>query len=158
MKTILSLIVSVIVISFMASPLSSQTEVEKEREGLKQADTDFSNLSIEKGMNYAFLSYADENAVLLKPNSYPIQGIEKLRERYSKPDTSFTLIWKPLFAEIAASLELGYTYGTWELKTNDEKGNPVFYYGTYVTIWKKDKNGSWKFVLDTGNAGLEEKK
>jgi len=158
MKTILSLIVSVIVMSFMTSPLSSQTDVEKEKQGLKQVDTDFSNLSIEKGMNHAFLSYADENAVLLKPNSHPIEGFEKLRERYSKPDTSFTLIWKPLYADIAVSLELGYTYGTWELKTKDEKGTPVSYYGTYVTIWKKDKNGNWKFVLDTGNSGLEQKK
>lgn len=136
----------------------AQTDLNKEKDVLKQTDIDFSNLSQEKGMNHAFLSYADENAVLLKPNSYPIQGIEKLRERYSKPDTSFTLIWNPLYVDIAVSLELGYTYGTWELKTKDEKGTPVSYFGTYLTIWKKDKNGNWKFVLDTGNSGLEQKK
>ncbi len=136
----------------------AQTDLDKEKESLKQTDINFSNLSVEKGMNNAFLGYADDDAVLLKPNSYPIKGIEELKKRYSKPDTAFTLIWSPLFADIAASLELGYTYGTWELKTNDEKGNAVSYYGTYVTIWKKNKNGEWKFVLDTGNSGLKEKK
>jgi hypothetical protein len=30
--------------------------------------------------------------------------------------------------------------------------------GTYVSIWKKDENGNWKWVLDTGNPGLEPKK
>jgi ketosteroid isomerase-like protein len=147
-----------IIFALFSLNTQAQTDLDKEKDSLKQTDINFSNLSAEKGMNHAFLSYADENAVLLKPNSYPIEGIEKLRERYSKPDTSFTLIWKPLYADIAVSLELGYTYGTWELKAKDEKGNPVSYYGTYLTIWKKDKNGNWKFVLDTGNSGLEEKK
>jgi ketosteroid isomerase-like protein len=136
----------------------TQSDIEKEKEALKQVDIEFSNLSEEKGVNYAFLSYADNNAVLLKPNSYPITGIEKVRERYSEPDTSFTLIWRPLFADVASSLELGYTYGTWEFKTKDEKGNPVSYYGTYLTIWKKNEDGKWKYVLDTGNSGLEKKK
>lgn len=26
--------------------------------------------------------------------------------------------------------------------------------GKYVTIWEKQSNGSWKFVLDCGNEGL----
>jgi ketosteroid isomerase-like protein len=26
--------------------------------------------------------------------------------------------------------------------------------GTYVTIWRKQKDGKWKFVLDTGNQGV----
>jgi ketosteroid isomerase-like protein len=132
--------------------------LDSEKEKLKQVDIEFSDLSKEKGMNHAFLTYADDEAVLLKPNSYPITGIEKIREKYSQPDTSFTLIWSPLFADIAESLDLGYTYGTWELITKDKNGNQVSYYGTYVSIWKKDKEGNWKFVLDTGNSGLEEKK
>ena len=28
--------------------------------------------------------------------------------------------------------------------------------GTYVTIWQKQTDGSWKFVLDTGTQGLPE--
>jgi ketosteroid isomerase-like protein len=157
MKIITNIFI-ILILTLFNSLAFAQQNIYKEKEQLMQVDMDFSNLSIEKGMNFAFLSYADDNAVLLKPNSYPIQGIEKLRERYSKPDSSFTLIWKPLFADISASLELGYTYGTWELKTKDDKENLISYYGTYVTIWKKDKNGSWKFILDTGNSGLEEKK
>lgn len=135
---------------------ASQTN--KDKELLKQVDIDFSNLSVEKGMNHAFLSYADDDAVLLKPNSYPIRGYDKIKERFSKPDTGFTLIWSPLNADISASLDIGYTYGTWEIKAKDEKGSPVSYFGTYITIWKKNKEGKWKFVLDTGNSGLGEEK
>lgn len=28
--------------------------------------------------------------------------------------------------------------------------------GTYVSVWKKDNKGEWKFVLDSGNEGLDE--
>lgn len=129
MKIIANIFI-VLILSFSGNIIIAQQNLEKEKEQLKQVDIDFSNLSLEKAMNHAFLNYADDNAVLLKPNSYPIKGIEKLRERYSNSDTSFTLIWKPLFADIAASLELGYTYGTWELKTKDEIGNHVSYFGT----------------------------
>jgi ketosteroid isomerase-like protein len=154
MKYIFQLFISIILFA-LTQNISAQTD--KDREGLIQVDLDFSNLSAEKGMNFAFLSFADNDAVVLKPNSYPIRGIEKLRIRYSKPDTAFNLTWKPMYADVAASLELGYTYGTWEYKTKDENGNPVSYFGTYITIWKKNKEGKWKFVLDTGSNGLEEK-
>ena len=154
MKYFIQLTIAIILFA-LTENISAQTE--KDKGALKQADIDFSNLSVEKGMNHAFLSYADDDAVVLKPNSYPIRGIDKLRKRYSKQDTAFVLTWKPLYADIAASLELGYTYGTWEYKTKDENGNPVKYYGTYVTIWKKNKEGKWKFVLDTGSEGLGEK-
>jgi ketosteroid isomerase-like protein len=26
--------------------------------------------------------------------------------------------------------------------------------GTYVSVWKKQKDGKWKFMLDTGNEGI----
>ena len=64
---------------------------------------------------------------------------------------------EPLFADISGSLELGYTYGIYELTIKSKEANPQVHKGTYLTIWKKDKYGNWKFVLDTGNSGLGEK-
>jgi ketosteroid isomerase-like protein len=73
---------------------------------------------------------------------------------FSKPDTSFILSWEPLFADISKSNDLGYTYGVYKVQMDSPEGSTVDKEGTYVTIWKKDKNGDWKFVLDTGNQGL----
>jgi hypothetical protein len=44
---------------------------------------------------------------------------------------------------------MGYTYGIYTLIVNDSA-----YKGTYVTIWQKQADGTWKFVLDTGNEGV----
>jgi ketosteroid isomerase-like protein len=150
-----------IIIVFIMTSFSNltfpQSDIEKEKEALKQVDTEFSNLSMEKGMNFAFLSYAAHDGVLLRPKSYPIEGIDKIKESLEDSDTSFTLTWSPLFAAVSESRDLGYTYGIYELTIKSKEENPQVHKGTYLTIWKKDKYGNWKFVLDTGNAGLGEK-
>lgn len=115
------------------------------------ADKAFSDLSAKEGRNKSFLKYCAENGVLLRPNSRPVEGIVKIGDLLSKPDSAYTLTWNPDFGFVAKSGELGYTYGTWELtlKESGEKSH-----GTYATVWRKDKEGDWKWVLDTGNDGL----
>lgn len=139
--------------------LFGQSDISRLKDELIKADTDFSNMSKEKGRNAAFLFYVADDGVMLRPNGYPLKGKDSIAEMFSKrPDTTYTLTWKPLFADIAQSGELGYTYGTWELAAEDENGEPVYQEGTYASIWKKDKDGQWKFVLDIGNEGLKPKK
>ena len=62
------------------------------------------------------------------------------------------LIWKPLNVFISESADLAYTYGTYTLTIKNDTSETK---GTYVSIWKKQENGTWKWVLDTGNEGLE---
>jgi len=113
------------------------------------ADKAFSTLSKERGMNHAFLSYIAEDGVLLRPDNMPFVGKDIVKELFKSDDTKFTLTWEPLYADIANSGELGYTYGTYTLTLQDTVQN-----GTYVSIWKKDERGKWQFVLDSGNLGL----
>ncbi len=64
------------------------------------------------------------------------------------------LTWSPVGAGIAASGDLGYTYGTYEFRSKDKDGKPAVNHGKYTTIWKKQKDGgSWKVALDMGNSG-----
>lgn len=124
---------------------------------LMDVDREFARLSVEKGATASFLAYIDDDCVLLRPNRAPVLGREKITEMYSTPDTSFTLNWEPLFANISSSGDLGYTYGIYRVEMDSPEGTVVTKEGTYATIWKKDKDGNWKFVLDTGNQGLGKK-
>lgn len=124
---------------------------------LLELDREFSRQSAENGSNKAFLSYIDDSCVILRPNKIPIHGRKKIEEMFSKPDTSMTLRWVPLFGEVSESGELGYTYGIYTIDLDSPVGKAETKEGTYVTIWKKDPNGKWKFVLDTGNQGLGKK-
>ena len=129
--------------------------LENEKVSLKQADIDFSNYSVLHGAKDAFLKYAAEEGVMLRRFSMPVAGLDKIKELFSDDEGGYQLTWEPVFADIAASGEIGYTYGLWKMEGKDEKGEAFTRKGNYVTIWKKDSNGNWKFVLDTGNLGLE---
>jgi ketosteroid isomerase-like protein len=145
----------IIIITFSILALFNSLYAQTKDELIK-VDKDFSDYSALHGTKDAFLKFIDDTGVLLRKNNYPVIGKEKIIAAFfTGDDGGYTLTWKPLFADISSSGELGYTYGIWNLDSKDEKGNPVNVKGTYVTIWKKDKEGIWKFVLDTGNSGLE---
>ena len=135
--------------------LSCSGAVKKVSDGeLLKADRAFSEMSVKEGMFKAFLFYMAEEGVILRDNSYPSKGKEDLRKRFEgRSDTSFVLSWDPLYEKISESGELGYTYG---LHSNLDKATGKITKGTYITIWKKQSDGSWKFVLDTGTQGLPE--
>ncbi|HYW95088.1 MAG TPA: DUF4440 domain-containing protein [Bacteroidales bacterium] len=119
---------------------------------LKQIDLDFSEYSISHGMNAAFLAYADSSAILLRPGMPPVEGVQSVALLLRQTDDSrFNLSWQPTGAGIAQSGDLGYTYGIYTWAGRGERTK-----GTYVTIWQRNREGEWKFVLDTGNAGLGE--
>jgi ketosteroid isomerase-like protein len=119
---------------------------------LMQTDKAFSEMSIEKGMKAAFIEYIDSNGVLLKPNQLPIVGANAIDYLIGQNDTSFTLNWQPHNAFVSKSADLGYTYGVYALHP---KYADTVLYGTYVSIWKKQGDGRWKFVLDSGNEGID---
>ncbi|MEJ2613933.1 MAG: DUF4440 domain-containing protein, partial [Ignavibacteriaceae bacterium] len=60
----------------------------------------------------------------------------------------FTLSWEPTKTEVAASADLGYTSGTFQVSMNYAEGS-VTNSGNYVCVWKKQKDGSWKCVVET---------
>jgi len=139
-----------LILSLILFSCGNKVDIEKVKQELLETDKQFSELSVEHGKNHAFLSYLHEEGVILLPNSMPVEGKNKIAKLYQdQPDSSYTLKWKPLHATASKSADLGFTYGLWKLATNDTS-----LMGTYVTIWKKNDKGEWKFILDSGNVGL----
>jgi ketosteroid isomerase-like protein len=147
MKNLTLLIISIILYSCTYKP-----DIEEIKKELINVDLEFSKLSIEKGKNYAFSYYIHNDGVLLRPDGMPLQGKAALDSlQLNRADTAYTLKWKPMYANASQSGELGYTYGVWLLTTADTS-----MMGTYATVWKKDEQAKWKFILDMGNDGLGE--
>ena len=117
---------------------------------LIDADIAFSDYSVKHGIQKAFIEFAHDSVVLLKPDRMPIVSKQSLIDSYAgKSDSGLILTWKPERATIAASDELGFTYGLWTLIAAKDTSR-----GTYLTVWKKDVQGNWKYAADTGNDGL----
>ena len=67
-------------------------------------------------------------------------------------DPTLRLVWDPDTATIAAGGDLGYTIGRYQLRRLSPDGSfAVLSTGRYLTIWRKQADGSWKAELDTGN-------
>ena len=108
----------------------------------------FEEMCAEKGIAEAFYFYADENAVVKKDEEL-IKGKENILKYYSTKDLSNVVLkWTPDFVEISDDGTLAYTYGKYSWQTKDNEGKEVEYTGIFHTVWKKQIDGSWKYVWD----------
>lgn len=138
-----------VVLSFSSCDVKKEATQQSSIHEILNADISFSDMSRQIGMKKAFLQYIDNEGVLLRPGHLPLVGAEAIDFLSQLSDTAYTLTWQPMKAEISKSGDLGFTYGVYELSLKDS-----VYKGTYVSIWKKQNDGSWKFVLDAGNEGI----
>ena len=118
-------------------------------DSLVEADITFSDLSKEKGMKNAFIEFIDNEGLLLRPDHLPVKGADAIDFLSQVDDTAYTLSWVPEGAQIATSADMGFTYGIYSLE-----GEDTVFKGTYVTIWKKEADGKWKFVMNSTNQGI----
>jgi len=87
----------------------------------------------------------------MRDGAYPVVGKDLLIKHFEKKNNSITLQWEPVASGVSKSLDLGYTFGEWELRMNRINQKDTLMYGNYITVWKKQKDGSWKYILDGGN-------
>lgn len=90
------------------------------------------------GIRDSFLKHAAPDGLVLQPEPVNAQAAFTPRPSAKGPP----LVWWPLWAGIARSGDLGFTSGPY---TYD--GRPG---GYYFTVWKKQPDGSWKWVFDGG--------
>ena len=145
---LLLLIMSVVLISCDNFSPDVITEKQDTPQVLMDADMAFSDMSRQVGIKKAFTEYMSQEGVLLRPEYPPIIGAEAIDYLSLVNDTGYVLSWKPSGGEIAKSGDMGFTYGEYTLKVEDAVIN-----GTYVNVWKKQRDGAWKYVLNNTNQG-----
>jgi ketosteroid isomerase-like protein len=142
--TVLCLIVGALILIQSRGRSSAQTERGKALASLVEAERAFARTSGEKGIREAFLTWLAPDAIVFRPG--PVEG----RPVYEKMDPAnpAVLTWEPEFAEIAASGELGYTTGPYEVRPR--RGAAPSGFGHYISIWKMQPDDGWKVFLDIG--------
>jgi ketosteroid isomerase-like protein len=148
MKKIQILALSVM---FASCSQKASDDVESQKTAIINADKAFSAMSAEKGMREAFLAFAAEEVIKPQDGRQPVVGRESLvRSFEGVPPRDFVLTWEPLKADAAGGL--GYTFGNWTRKSKTNAGSDTTVYGNYISIWKRQDDGSWKYVFDSGNS------
>ncbi|SMO62142.1 hypothetical protein [Solitalea koreensis] len=115
------------------------------RELLKATDELYcSNLN--SGLiNESYKEYLAQNIRLLRTNNLPILGKTSATKYLNSIKANYE--YKPNVAYVAASRDLGYTYGTVTVTTNVKRKMVTSAYN-YVRIWRKEEHGYWKIALD----------
>jgi ketosteroid isomerase-like protein len=134
-----------------AGAVGKEAQAAKWRNELLQADRDFNGMAQKEGIAKAFVHFAADEVILLRDKQPPVFGKAALQAHYAQSEAGYSLSWWPEKADVGAAGDLGYTFGRWELSAKDANGQETKLYGVYVTVWKRQADGSWKYVLDGGN-------
>ena len=149
MKTLLFLCTMIYLLPFSAT---AQTR-EDEAALLMQLDREFDIATAQKGVD-GWVAFFAPNGSMLSDTSTPTTGPSAIRAEMEPvfKDSTFTLRWHPIKADMMLPGVIGYTVGRWERIRKNKSGKWMKATGSYSTTWKKQPDGSWKIVLDSGIA------
>jgi ketosteroid isomerase-like protein len=134
-----------VIILAACRPATDKEAIKKE---VFQTEKAFEKMAAEKSIAEAFYHFAADSAVIKRRNDTLIVGKANIKAFYEKGDPNATVNWTPDFIDVADDGTLAYTYGNYVWKTKDEEGTVKEYKGVFHTVWKKQKDGRWRYVWD----------
>ena len=139
MRPLFLLIILVVILSagslvFGRDPLTDMVETEKA----------FAATAAEKGTRSAFLEFSSADALLFLPDKTNSRSYWTARA-----DSTGLLSWAPNYADLSANGMIGYTTGNWEFRPGGKASEPTGF-GQFVTIWQRQPDGKYRFIIDIG--------
>ena len=128
----------------VAPPPSALVRGRADPAELMRADSAFAAMSVGQGVKTAFLAFAADDAIAFGGGAQISEGREAIGAGFDGFPSGAVLDWRPVAAAIAESGDLGCTVG-------EAKITSLNHYSKYLTIWRRQRDGSWKFVADGGN-------
>jgi ketosteroid isomerase-like protein len=113
------------------------------------ADTEraFARAATVKGWRNAFLEFFADDAIAFTPEvALAKDGLKK------QPDTPFSvfeLLWEPRTGDVASSGDLGWLTGP-STSINHKLPDKKPRYGCYLSVWRKQPDGTWRVFIDVG--------
>lgn len=109
----------------------------------------FEKMCAEKGVAEAFYFFADDSAVIKRESDTLIIGKENIKNYHNNDFYKTASVkWAPDFIDVSNDGSMAYTYGKYIWTSKDENGNESEFKGVFHTVWKRQKDNSWKYVWD----------
>jgi len=129
---------------------SAATQANTDVQAIKDAETKMQAGFKDKNVEQVVAFYAS-SASFFAPGQTPSKGADVLRYvfRQMLGDPAAALSFQADRVEVSAAGDLGYSRGSFEQTATDPTSKkPVTVKGSYVTVFKKTANGSWKAIED----------
>lgn len=138
-----------IILMIACESTPDQSKIDEWKQEIIKVEGEFAQMATDKGIPAAFLAFSAEDVVLMRNNKLTI-GKDALRAKYSNQDPTpgTSLTWKPDYVDVSRSGDMAYTYGAYVYSQIDSLGNLKRDTGVFHTVWKRQSDGSWKFVWD----------
>ena len=123
------------------------------RESLLEADRNFAATALTEGVVMAYEQFLAVDAAQLPDGGLPLVGKESIMANVlaAVADNEFSLSWEPVDAAVAASGDLGYTWGNYFLEGLDPDGETYVAEGKYANVWRYSAAAGWQVILDISN-------
>ena len=134
-------------IFMVLSTLAAAHPVAPQPSDVVAAERAFAAMAKAEGIGPAFRAFSADDAISLEPDPVPLKPL--LAEQGDPPGG---LEWWPAFSGVAASGDLAFNLGPFVRKSaaGETTGQ-----GWFFTIWRRQPDGSWRWVLDHGAPSRE---
>ncbi len=114
-----------------------------------KAEKDFEKIAAQNGLAEGFYQFADSNAVIKREHDSLIIGKSNIKNYYLNPKyQNATVTWTPDAVTVSDAGDMASTYGKYTWTFKDIAGKEQIFKGVFHTVWKKQKDGSWKYIWD----------
>ena len=155
MKKLLLALAFLVPLALVASPDSSaEASAKAGKERLKQEvaamEDAFSAMAQTKGLLAAFEYFAAPDVAFIDTDPRKFRGLAAVRQRMGADQPGVKLVWSASFTDVSDDGTLGYNYGRYESRRPGPDGNEIVRGGFFLTIWKRQPDGTWRYVMDNG--------
>lgn len=137
-----------------ALPVAAFAQARPDKEKLKAdvaaMEDAFCAMGKKDGLLAAFQHFAAPDVAFIDTDPRQWRGAAAVKQRMGEDRPGVSLTWSAYFTDVSDDGTLGYNYGRYELRSPGSEGKERVSGGWFLSIWKRQPDGSWKYVMDTG--------
>jgi ketosteroid isomerase-like protein len=135
------------VTALVTALVSAQEQLSPQLQALVETERAFARAATVKGLRDSFLEYFADDAIALGPG--PTSAKDRLRTQQAQPFSVLEIVWEPRTGDVAASNDLGWLTGPSTI-VNHADPEPARRHGNYLSVWRRQPDGSWRVFIDVG--------
>lgn len=142
--------ITILTLLCCAAPLLAAPDKTRLKAEVAAMEDAFCAMAKEQGINAAFAHFAAPDVAFIDTDPRKFRGPAAVQERMGPDQPGVSITWSAYFTDVSDDGTLGYNYGRYDYRRPGKDGQEIVRGGWFLTIWKRQADGSWKYVMDNG--------